>query len=309
MHVSPEQVRLRLSSVAAVLIVAALPASAGGEVAGRNGDLVAFTRWFAPPKQPALGLVELDGRDLRSVRTGVTPSYEAEWSPDGRSLLFRGGRADDLYVIRPDGSQRRQLTRSHQHEQAAAWSPDGTKIAFQRWAPNTFSSIWVLRVDTRAATRLTRDALDAAQPSWSPDGSRIVFVSATAKSGYEPVLWAMKADGSSQHRLFPQLRGASDPAWSPDGRQLMIADGDDLYVLNRQGRVLVKIALQASAAGEKTEPSPEWSPDGGSIIFDQLDAQGRPGIWIVNADGTGRRRVIGASQAVPGATDPTLRPH
>lgn len=309
MHLRPEHVWLRLASVAALLIVAALPASAGGEVARRNGSLVAFTRWFEPPRQPALALVGIDGRGLRLVTTGVTPSYEAEWSPDGRRLLFRGGRLDDLYVIRPDGSRLRQLTHSRQHEQAAAWSPDGTRIAFQRWATNTFPSIWVLRVDTRVATRLTRDVLGAGQPSWSPDGSRIVFVSATAKSGYEPVLWTMNADGSGQHRLASHLTGASDPAWSPDGRQLMVTDGDALYVLSTStGRVLAKIALHASAAGEKTEPFPEWSPDGESIIFDQLDAQGRPGIWTVDADGKRPRRVLGASESVPGATGPTWRP-
>jgi Tol biopolymer transport system component len=305
----PDQVRLVLGFVAAVVIVAALPTGAGGGVEVRNGDVIAFTRWFSPPRQVALALIGTDGRGLRPVRTGVSPSYEAEWSPNGRWLLFRGGRTDDLYVIRPDGSQRRQLTHGPAHGQAADWSPDGTRIAFQRWAPHTFSSIWVLRVATGAATRLTPDALGAGHPSWSPDGSRIVFVSATPKSGYEPELWTMNANGSGRRHLFPRLTGASHPAWSPDGRRLLVTDGSELYVLDSTtGRVQVKIALRASAAGEKTDPFPEWSPDGERIVFDQLDADGRPGIWIVSADGTRPHRVIGASRAVRGASDPSWKP-
>lgn len=300
---------MRLSPLVAALIVAALPTAAVGAVAGQNGDTVAFTRWFSPPRQPAIALVGTDGRAVRTVQTGISPSYEAEWSPDGRWLVFRGGRTDDLYLIRPDGSRRRQLTHDGAHEQGAAWSPDGSSIAFSRWAAHSFSSIWVLSLKTEAIRRLTPDALGAGQPSWSPDGSRIVFVSETAQSGFEPELWVTSADGSGRRRLFPRLIGASDPTWSPDGRRLLITDGGELYVLDaRTGRAQVEIELRASAAGEKTEPFPEWSPDGERIIFDQFDLQGRPGIWIANANGQGLRRVIGASRTVRGASDPTWQP-
>ena len=157
MRTRPVHVCRRLASLVTVIVTAALLASvAPGVVAGRNGTLIAFTRWFPAPRQFEIALVGIDGRGLRPLRTGVIPSYEPEWSPDGRRLLFRGGRTDDLYLIRPDGSGRRQLTRDRAHEQAAAWSPDGTRIAYQRWAPNTESSIWVLRPTTGASRRLTR---------------------------------------------------------------------------------------------------------------------------------------------------------
>ena len=186
MRTRPVHVCRRLASLVTVIVAAALLASvAPGVVAGRNGTLIAFTRWFPAPRQFEIALVGIDGRGLRPLRTGVIPSYEPEWSPDGRRLLFRGGRTDDLYLIRPDGSGRRQLTRDRAHEQAAAWSPDGARIAYQRWAPNTESSIWVLRPTTGASRQLTANALGAGQPSWSPDGSQIAFVSATPQTGYD----------------------------------------------------------------------------------------------------------------------------
>ena len=292
-------------SVLAVILVAALLASVTpGVVAGRNGVFIAFTRQFAAPRQLEIALVGIDGRGLRPLRTGIVPSYEPEWSPDGRWILFRGGRTDDLYLIRPDGSGRRQLTRDRAHEQAAAWSPDGARIAYQRWGRNTESSIWVLHLATGAGRQLTRGALGAGQPAWSQDGSRIAFVSARPQTGYEPELWLMHVDGSLPHRLFPALTGASDPKWAPDGNRLLITDGDNLYVLDaKRGHTRVVIALGSSAA-----PFPEWSPDGTRIVFNHLDAKGRPAVWIVNADGTNRRRIIGASRGALGASDPAWQP-
>jgi dipeptidyl aminopeptidase/acylaminoacyl peptidase len=40
------------------------------------------------------------------------------------------GAQSDLYTMNPDGSDRKQLTFSQEHEGEPTWSPDGTKIAF-----------------------------------------------------------------------------------------------------------------------------------------------------------------------------------
>jgi dipeptidyl aminopeptidase/acylaminoacyl peptidase len=40
------------------------------------------------------------------------------------------GSQSDIYTMNPDGSDRKQLTFSQEHERQPAWSPDGTKIAY-----------------------------------------------------------------------------------------------------------------------------------------------------------------------------------
>ena len=115
----------------------------------------------------------------------------------------------------------------------------------------------------------------------------------------------MNADGSGRAYLTdPGADGLDeDPAWSPDGTRIVFARGHqdpltgnfsrDLYVVGADGTGLT--ALTTTAADER---APDWSPDGAKIVFQRLgDA---PGLWTMNADGSGAARLTtGASDGQP----------
>ena len=63
----------------------------------------------------------------------------------------------------------------------------------------------------------------------------------------------------------------------------------DVYVVRSDGRGLRRLAAHARG--------PAWSPDGSQIAYTSLAARG--GVWVMNADGSGKRRVTPA----PGGTD------
>jgi hypothetical protein len=63
----------------------------------------------------------------------------------------------------------------------------------------------------------------------------------------------------------------------------------DVYVVRSDGTGLKRLA--ANARG------PAWSPDGSKIAYTSLSARG--GVWVMNADGSGKRRVTPA----PGGAD------
>ena len=67
-------------------------------------------------------VVNSDGSNLHKVGShGGTPS----WSPDGRWVIYArfDGPAGDIYVVRPDGSDERQVTNTPSSEADPVWSP------------------------------------------------------------------------------------------------------------------------------------------------------------------------------------------
>jgi len=58
----------------------------------------------------------------------------------------------------------------------------------------------------------------------------------------------------------------------------------DIYVVRSDGRGLRRLAAHARG--------PAWSPDGSKIAYTSLSTRG--GVWVMNADGSGKRRVTPA---------------
>jgi TolB protein len=202
-----------------------------------------------------------------------------------------------IYVVNPDGSGRRILTRDATGIGAAAWSPDGKKLAFdRRIGPLTKGQcacdidVFVMNADGSGQQNLTHNhpIVDCC-PVWSPDGQKLLF------HRYSDV-WVMNADGSGQRRLTPNREVDSWPAWSPDGRKIAFGSfrnsNWDVWVMNADGsrhRNLTRNRAQDSL--------PTWSPDGRKIAFlrtrNTWRSHGHPlELWVMNADGSGQRRLV-----------------
>lgn len=146
------------------------------------------------------------------------------------------------------------------------------------------SDLWT--VDVRNGRRkLLTGGSDAA---WSPDGRQIAFVGAA-----DFTIWVMNADGSAARRIGRKYDDCcSAPSWSSDGRRIAYGGGRDdseLVVVNADGsgrRVLTRMPAGVD--------DPAWSPDGKQIAYLTFGF-GKSAIYIIGADGKGRRRLAGAS--------------
>lgn len=101
------------------------------------------------------------------------------------------------------------------------------------------------------------------------------------------------ADGSEVTDLAADSAFEFSPVWSPDGtRVAFLADyGDrfsyDIYVIDAGGVVDAGGADRRRVVDGHSVISVSWSPDGETLAFTD-----GPAVYVIGADGTGKRRVI-----------------
>jgi TolB protein len=131
----------------------------------------------------------------------------------------------NVWTVRPDGSEARQVTDQPGESRQPWWSPDGRTLAFSADRATGAFGIWLLTSDGSNARPITsRGSYE--QPFWSPDGQRIA-VSAMLDEPHHRI-YIMDAGGSNLQPIHqPEGDNNVHPAWSPDGRSIVFTSGKD----------------------------------------------------------------------------------
>lgn len=220
------------------------------------------------------------------------------------------GGSGDIFTVRADGTDRRQLTSGPGAETTPAFSPDGTRIAYFAWEDATMS---VMVMDAGgghptklATTPATQPYCVRGGPLWSPDSRSLIYpTSPTCDARID--LFIVGADGSSPAtRLLADGTNSVYPAWSPDGKRIAFlgsdpAGGVGLYVTDVGPGGALSGGLAARRIGTSTGdlanvgPDIQWSPDGTKLVAVAATAAQQPGgrgaeagdLVIVDPDGSG----------------------
>lgn len=164
--------------------------------------------------------------------TPLTPSYLHGWSPDGKFLVYTGGRNKkyDIYQIASDGSGSEiRLTTAEGLNDGPEFSPDGKYIYFNSSRTGKMQ-VWRMNPDGGDQEQVTDDEWNNWFPHVSPDGKWIVFlsygseVSPTDHPYYKQVYIRLMPVAGGKPRVIAYVYGGQGtmnvPSWSPDSRKI-----------------------------------------------------------------------------------------
>ncbi len=130
----------------------------------------------------SLAIIDENGTVLRNLGPGT----EAHWSPDGKQLLVlrtkpHGQVGSAIWVMRPDGSDAREIIEDSSRSVQASWLPNGAGILFASEREGVLSAIFTVDLAGKNVRKIAADpAMNLLRPTESPDGSSLIVEAATA---------------------------------------------------------------------------------------------------------------------------------
>ena len=256
---------------------------------------------------PRNGVVLLWTADRLFKLWGGNPgdSPRLEWAPDGSGLVIwssdgsmnNDGTPDafDTRLLFADGSADRAFD-FFPFQDGLRWSPDG-----RRWAVATATeaatvpttAVAIVDVADGRATPIDVGMASVTPIGWTDDGT-VLFRAHSRGQSPRVFLEVPVADPPSRRVLAGFEDLLTGPAiLSPDRAHILYvygvdwsSTGGDLRTLDVNGPA--EAAVRLAPGKSVVYAGGAWSPDGGRVLF---YLAGDNGLWSVNADGSGARRV------------------
>jgi len=173
----------------------------------------------------------------------------------------------------------------------ATISPDGNTIAFILSKPDYKTDratrtlmLYDLRdSSTRALTAARRGV---ASPAWSPDGRRLAFLSVTGEgAAAQEQIFILDMRGGDAMQLTHPALGVEQFTWRPDGNAIAYVTPDAAPNKKEIQHHLDAFVVGDQAYQEKAAPTPNH-------------------IWLIDADGSGNKRLTEGTWSLPTAAPP-----
>ena len=210
---------------------------------------------------------------------------EAYFSSDGQRLIFQstrdGRECDQIYTMKIDGSDVKLLSNGKGRTTCSYYFPGGKRVLYSStylggadcpprpdfsqgyvWAVYPSFDIFTANSDGSDIKQLTTEPGYDAETTITLDGKKLVFTS--MRSG-DLDIYTMDPDGRNVRQLTHELGYDGGPFWSYDGKQIVYR------------------AYHPQTEKEKADYQ--------ALLKQNLIRPTTLEIWIMNADGSGKRQV------------------
>ena len=199
----------------------------------------------------------------------------------------------DLFICRPDGSDRRPLTTTRDfHEAGVRFSPDGERILYYRMPKsesldnNTYGTFELMLADADGRHAESWGS-NYRWATWGPDGSQIAYLAGST-------IRIVNLTTRKTVRDLPRKGIVQQLDWSPDGKWFAgTANGLGPYW--NIGRMNADTgAVNAVSETDRYNCTPDWFPDSQWIVYSRgivPEQGGFAELWTAKGDGTERKGV------------------
>ncbi len=182
------------------------------------------------------------GGQAKLIDGGMSFDSQPKFSPDGERIAFLSDRdgGENLWIMRTDGSDPRQLSKEKWAEMASpSWTPDGQYVLVSKTGSSLGTyEIWMYHIEGGSGVQITKGKTTPNQPRRdrpnalgvvaSPDGKYLYYARRTGGFAYNaqfPLWQIARRDRRTgdEDTLLQQIESSFRPVLSPDGKQLLYA--------------------------------------------------------------------------------------
>lgn len=269
-----------------------------------DGKWIVFTSERNGDGQADIYRVRTDGTGLEQLTDSPAVDDQGVLSPDGTQLAFvssRGNYFANIWILDLETKRLRNLTgpRDIQGDPTKpngffrpSWSPDGQWIAFSSdrntewkghsdgrgWEHLQESSIYIVKPDGKVFRRITQPGISAGAPKWSPDGKDLVFYEIPVEQTWKAHWPGVVATTTSQIISVNVETGQRVERTSGPGLKInpQFLTAGTIGYLVKAGPNEGLAYTGSLAAFKRKLRSPAWSPDGKTVIYEQVSFKPRP---------------------------------
>ena len=213
-------------------------------------------------------------------------------APAAAKIAFSSDRDGnyEIYIMNPDGTGQKNLTRHKASDVQPTWSPTGKHILFVSNRDGR-PDLYLMDADGTNVEKVFKNLKLRTAPAWSPDGKQISYCRA------DPVreLYIASLDQKEEKQVAPLGKYDGYSSWSPDGRKIAFGGpsrhrniDSRIYIFNLETRRKEMLFADEILTSMK---NPSWSPSNDKIAFSWFRGN-TSAIYVMESNGNNPERVV-----------------